>query len=267
MNAPARTSNTQARHGGNNAQSGTSHSQTRGNRTQARSNNSQTRQNNAQANGTNTNGSTTGGNSSGTRSGHLSATNTYNTMHPFSGTNSPYNYTYGSGAGARSYAAYGYGRGYRNGYYGSRYGYGRSQSMNRGIVQRLRSVHASLSRLNQDYQGHRSRAMQSISMAVRQLSHQSGVYSGVGFAPGMNNGARMNNGAGMGMGGRRSGLGGNGMRMAQGQSDAIMSQALRNLQGIGMQLANQGNNTMGSGRALGHVQRAAHELNVALSVR
>jgi hypothetical protein len=119
--------------------------------------------------------------------------------------------------------------------------------------------------------------MHAISMAIRQLSHRSMVYSGVGFAPGMNNGAgrmnnaamgmnnavgRMNNGAGMGM--RRSGLG---QGMTQAQSDARVSQSLRTLQGIGMQLGNQGNASMGHARARGHVYQAIHELNVALSVR
>jgi hypothetical protein len=187
-----------------------------------------------------------------------------------SGSSSPYRYTYGYGAGARPYRAYGYGSGYRNRYYGAGYGYGRSQSLNRGIVSRLRSVHASLAQLDRDYQGHRVRAMHSISMAIRQLSHRSMVYRGVGFAPGMNNPAGAGQGMGAGQGVRRSALGGvgpGGQRMTQAQSDARMSQALRNLQGIGMQLSNQGYNTMGHARALGHVQRAVHELNVALSIR
>ena len=55
--------------------------------------------------------------------------------------------------------------------------------------------------------------------------------------------------------------------MSQAQSDARMSQALRNLQGIGMQLTNQGSSTMGHGRAIGHIQQAMHELNTALSIR
>ena len=59
--------------------------------------------------------------------------------------------------------------------------YGRSQGNNRAIVSRLRSVHSSLARLDHDYNGHRVRAMHSISMAIRQLSHRSMVYSGVGF--------------------------------------------------------------------------------------
>ena len=110
----------------------------------------------------------------------------------------PSAYTYGSGNGARSYRAYGYGSGYRNRRYGSGYGYGRSQGNNRAIVARLRSVHASLARIDHDYQGHRVQAMHAISMAIRQLSHRSMVYSGVGFSG-------MNNGRGMGMrqGGRR----------------------------------------------------------------
>ena len=43
-------------------------------------------------------------------------------------------YTYGYGSGARRYRAYGYGSGYRNRYYGRRYGYGRSQGYNRAII-------------------------------------------------------------------------------------------------------------------------------------
>ena len=55
--------------------------------------------------------------------------------------------------------------------------------------------------------------------------------------------------------------------MTQAQSDARMSQALRTLQGISMQLSNQGSGTMGHARASGHVQQAIHELNTALSIR
>jgi hypothetical protein len=176
----------------------------------------------------------------------------------------PNGYTYGWGPGARSYRPYGYGSGYRNRYYGRNYGYGRSQGYSRAIVSRLRSVHANLARIDHDYQGHRVRAMQQISMAIRQLSHRSMFYRGMAFNSGLNNG--------QGMAMRRMGLNGaggarGGMRMSQQQSDARMMQALRTLQGISMQLNNQGNFTMGHGRASGHIQYAVHELNVALSVR
>jgi len=184
-------------------------------------------------------------------------------------------YTYGSGAGARPYRAYGYGSGYRNRYYGRRYGYGRSQGNNRAIVSRLRSVQMQLARIDHDYQGHRARAMHQVSMAIRQLSHRSMIYSGVGFAPGMNN--RMGMGVGMGRGGvgGRAGLGGAGGvggrggagRMTQGQSDARMSHALRTLQGVNMQLGSQASATNGHARARGHVMQAVRELNVALSIR
>lgn len=184
----------------------------------------------------------------------------------------PSTYTYGSGATAHAYRAYGYGRGYRNRYYGSRYGYGRSQGNNRALVSRLRSVHASLTRIDHDYQGHRVGAMHSVSMAIRQLSHRSMVYNNAGFMNGMNNNRqamRMQ----QGVGGRGFGAGagaGNARRgqpMTQAQSDSIMGQDLRTLQGINMQLANQGTSTMGHARASGHVQRAMHELNTALMIR
>ncbi len=172
-------------------------------------------------------------------------------------------YTYGSGANARNYRAYGYGSGYRNRYYGRRYGYGRSQGYNRAVVGRLRSVLGQLARVDHDYRGHRVRAMHQISMAIRQLSHRSMIYSGVGFSAGMNRGM------GMGMGGRGAGGGGGGGvgRMSQAQSDARVSHALRTLQGINMQLGGQGGYTNGHARARGHVMGAIHELNVALSIR
>ncbi len=172
-------------------------------------------------------------------------------------------YTYGYGPRARQYRAYGYGSGYRNRYYGRGYGYGRSQGYNRAIVGRLRSAYSQLARIDHDYQGHRVRAMHAISMAIRQLSHRSMVYSGVGFAPGMNNGR------GMGMGMGRGGAGGRGAgRMSQAQSDVRMSHALRTLQGINMQSGSQGGGgyTTGHARARGHIMRAIHELSVALSI-
>jgi hypothetical protein len=167
---------------------------------------------------------------------------------------SPNMYTYGHGTSSRQYRAYGYGSGYRNRYHGGR-GYGRSQANNRVIVGRLRSVHASLARLDHDYKGHRVRSMHAIAMAIRQLSHGSRAYRGMGSS------ARMNNGLAM-RGGR-----GNVMRMSQAQSDARMGQALRNLQGIHMQLASQGRYSTGHARARGHVQRAMHELSTALAIR
>jgi hypothetical protein len=173
-------------------------------------------------------------------------------------------YTYGTGAGARRYRAYGYGRGYRNGYYGRRYGYGRSQANNRMIVARLRSVHAGLARLDRTYQGHRVRAMHAISMAIRQLSHRSMIYRGVGFSPRGNFG--MGTGAGRGQGNLGAGLRRR-QPMSQAQSDARMGQALRSLQGISTQLGNQVYHTGGHARARGHVQRAIRELGTALAIR
>ncbi len=175
---------------------------------------------------------------------------------------SPNRYTYGYGMGAHQFRAYGYGRGYRNRYYSGRYGYGRSQGHNRAIVARLRSVHASLARIDHDYQGHRVRAMHSVAMAIRQLSHRSMVFSGVGFMP------RMSNQGGIGRGGAAAGGGGRRRQpMSQGQSDARMSQDMRALQGINMQLNSLGQGTTGHARAHGHVQHAIRELGVALSIR
>jgi hypothetical protein len=205
---------------------------------------------------------TTSGGVIGAGTANPAVTASINARRGLLGSSSSLGYTYGAGSTARRYRAFGYGSGYRNRSYGAGYGYGRSQGINRAIVARLQSVHAQLARLNQDYQGHRSRAMHSITMAIRQLSHRSMVYSGVGFAPGMNDG--------MGVGMRRSMLGGagrGGQRMPQTQSDAVVSHALRSLQGIGMQLTNQGSYNMGHARARGHVGHAINELNLALSIR
>jgi hypothetical protein len=190
-----------------------------------------------------------------------------NTVRPTSSSLSPYAYTYGTGTGARPYRAYGYGRGYGNRYYGRGYGYGRSQGYNRAIVSRLRSVHASLARLDHDYQGHRVRAMHSISMAIRQLTHRSMVYQGTGFTPNVNHGLAMAARRGGGGAGARGAGARGGQPMTQAQSDARMSQALRTLQGINMQMSSQGHNTTGHARASGHIQRAIHELNTALAIR
>jgi hypothetical protein len=172
-------------------------------------------------------------------------------------------YTYGSGTGARRYRAHGYGHGYRNHSYGSRYGYGRTQGANRAIVARLRSVHAGLARLNRDYRGHRARAMHSVAMAVRQLTHRSMVYRGVGFAAGTTGMRRPVAGAAAGAGAaarRRP-------PMTQAQSDAQMRLAHRTLQGISMQLGSQAYQPSSHARAQGHIQRAMHEVRTGLAVR
>jgi hypothetical protein len=230
---------------------------------QAHTNNTQAHAHNSQVLANNTHGHTNLAATATTGSVNPTGTAALNTTRTTPNGLSPYSYTYGSGRGARSYRAYGYGNGYRNRSYGGRYGYGRSQGYNRAIVARLRSVHASLARINHDYQGHRIRAMQAISMAIRQLSHRSMVYSGVGFASGMNNGRAM----GMRQGGGAGAGAGRRQPTTQAQSDARMSQDLRNLQGINMQLASQGTGTAGHARASGHVQRAIQELHVALSIR
>jgi hypothetical protein len=234
--------------------------------TQARANTSQTRGTRAQSLASNTKSGT----SRAARTGALGAT-TSTALNPTGTTSnglSSNNYTYGTGNGARNYRAHGYGNGYRNRRSG--YGYGRSQGNNRAVVARLRSVHASLARINHNYQGHRANAMNSVSMAIRQLSHRSMGYSSTGFSSGMMNNGMMNNGRAMGM---RQGAGGanagNRQRqpLTQAQSDSRMSQNLRTLQGINMQLGSQGSYNSGHSGASGHVRRAIRELHVALSIR
>ena len=152
----------------------------RGKNTQARSMNAQALANNSRTN---------------PRTAAASTGTSANGITPTTGTASsgrfPNSYTYGTGNGAHNYRAYGYGSGYRNRRYGQSYGYGRSQGNNRAIIGRLRSVHSSLARIDHDYRGHRVRAMHSISMAIRQLSHRSMGYGSSGFSSGMNNGRAM----------------------------------------------------------------------------
>jgi hypothetical protein len=173
----------------------------------------------------------------------------------------PSTYHYGTGIGGRRYTAYGYGRGYHNRYRGLGYGYGRSQGNNRAIVARLRAVHASLARLDHDYQGHRVRAMHAIALAIRQLGHRS-MAGGSGFGRGTGNN--------LAVAMRRGGAGTGGARphmLTQAQSDARMSRDLRTLQGISMQMNTQAYYSPGRTRALGYVQRAIGELHTALSIR
>jgi hypothetical protein len=173
-------------------------------------------------------------------------------------------YAYGTGNRARQYHAYGYGHGYRNRSGGA--GYGRSQGASRAIVSRLRSVHSTLARLDHHYQGHRVKAMHSISMAIRQLSHRSMVYNGSGVS---SVGTTGRNGA-LGNG-NRNGIGNNGNRrttlLTRAQSDSRMSHALRTTQGIHRQLSNQGQFSQGHSRARTHVAHAIREMNTALTIR
>jgi hypothetical protein len=177
---------------------------------------------------------------------------------------SPNSYTYGIGNRARQYHAYGYGHGYRNRLSGA--GYGRSQGASRAIVSRLRSVHGTLARLDHDYRGHRVRAMHAISMAIRQLSHRSMVYSGSGFS---SFGTAGRNGALAFANGNRIGINGNRRttHLTQAQSDSRMSHALRTTQGIHRQLSYQGQYSPGHSRARAHVAQAIREMNTALMIR
>ncbi|MHB1560983.1 MAG: hypothetical protein ACYC61_26310, partial [Isosphaeraceae bacterium] len=179
------------------------------------------------------------------------------------GSIAPAVYTYGQRGRIRPYRAYGYGVGYRNRYYGGRYGYGRSQANNRALVGRLRSVYSSLVRLDHDYQGHRVRAMHAIGLAIRQLSHRSMGYGGAGTGTGMGMAFR----PGLRRSVLVSGAGRRGQPMSQAQSDARMLRNLRILQGTAMQLVNLGSPTYSHARALGHIQQAILELNAALSIR
>jgi hypothetical protein len=69
-------------------------------------------------------------------------------------------------------------------------------------------------------------------------------------------------GGGGGLGAPRGGP-----QMSQAQSDARMSQSLRNLQGINMQLSTQGYRASGHAAAGAHVQHAIRHLHTALAIR
>jgi hypothetical protein len=172
----------------------------------------------------------------------------------------PYRYGTGRMRGYANRPRYWTNRGYS---YGNRYAMA-NQNI-RLIVNRLRQTHAMLARIDHDYQGHRVQAMRAISRAVQQLTHQRATTYGIS-AMGMNgpgvNALSLRNraGAGVRVGAARV------QPMTQGQSDAHMRRALRNLQGVHTQLTAQGS-TANHWRARGSVQRAMRELNVALNVR
>jgi hypothetical protein len=200
------------------------------------------------------------------------------TIHP------PTTYAYRSGNTTRNYRPSGYGRGYRNRYYGNSRNYGRSQSNDRSLVARLHSVHTSLTRLAHDYRGHRSRAAHHITLAIRHLSHSS-MYSnsrtimsqnntlmgGVNGLQNVNitNGNRRQNFNGNTNGIATGNLNGNGLqgRTNQAQSDQRMAQALRTTQGVSMQLTHQSQNYNSHRMAQIRLRRAMHEMNLALATR
>ena len=152
-----------------------------------------------------------------------------------------------------------YGNGSSNRY---RSGYSSNNRNLSRIVSQLRSTHSSLSRLDQDYQGHRVRALSAIHSAVRQLS-SSGSSRSSNSAMSSNMNFRRGNGSNANGVGNRSNLAQN-QRMPQAQSDARMRQAFQRLQSVNNSLSNQGNRQV---RAQRSVQMAMRELSTALTIR
>jgi hypothetical protein len=243
-------------------------------------NNSATHNNSvAHNNGVTRNNSGTNGNT-GTHTNSSSRTsNPNNTMSlaaRIAPIHTPSTYAYRTGNSTRNYRPSGYGRGYRNNYNGNNRNYGRSQSNDRSLVARLRSVHTTLVRITHDYRGHRTRAAHQISLAIRHLSHgsmysnnsgfsgrSSGLMTGVNGTQNLNgqNGTRRQNV-------NRNGNG-NGQRgqLTPAQSDSRMAQALRTTQGVSMQLSQQSQSYSSHRLAHGRLQRAMHEMNLALATR
>ncbi len=139
-----------------------------------------------------------------------------------------------------------------HGYYG-RNRYAGMHRYNRALVSQLRSVHRTLTRIDHDYKGHRARAAQHVSRAIRVLSHSSSGY--------MRTSMRTMNNRGKNQGGNRGR-----MRMSQAQSDSLMNRSLQRLQTIGSHMMSQSGTTR-HGQAVNHVQMAARELHTALTVR
>ena len=163
---------------------------------------------------------------------------------------------YGNRAGVRRSRGYGYSRRYAV-----------ANQNTRAVVQRLRSTHSSLARLDHDYQGHRVRAMRSIQRAIRQLSHTSmngrNGYANRGGVNGVN-GVNNRNGVN---GLNRGGLAARGNRpIPQAQSDARMRRAGQTLQAVNMQLS-RNSGTSSHAYARRYVQTAMREIGVALQVR
>jgi hypothetical protein len=165
-------------------------------------------------------------------------------------------------AGARRSATQSHPQTYRRSYarhrsYSSGRRYASNSGNNRAIIQRLRSTHASLSRINREYQGHRVKAMHAIGQAIRQLEHRSGGTGGAGFAAPVHAFQNRN----------RAGAGG-AQAMSQAQSDARMQQARRTLQSVHQHLTNNVTTvSYARVRSSGSVRRAIQELNLAMRVR
>jgi hypothetical protein len=167
-----------------------------------------------------------------------------------------------TGSASRGYSSY-RGRQYvhRGGVRRTRgYGYSRRYAVSnqnmRAVVQRLRSTHRSLARLDHDYQGHRVRAMSHIQRAIRQLSHSS-MY---GRRSNVNRNVNGVNGR------NRVGLAANRQRIPQAQSDMQMRRAAQTLQGINTQMT-RNTNSAGHASARRSVQTAIRELGIGLQVR
>jgi hypothetical protein len=158
----------------------------------------------------------------------------------------------GNRTNRRSYARH---RGYST---GRRYASNSGNS--RAIIQRLRSTRTSLSQVSHPYQGHRVKAIYSISQAIRQLEHRSGGTNRTALASTVRNtGNRGGNNRG------NNGLG----AMSQAQSNTRMRQAMQTLQSIHRYMTNGSNNNVSSvsyaqARSSGSVRKAAHELNLGL---
>jgi hypothetical protein len=121
-----------------------------------------------------------------------------------------------------------------------------ANTANSGATATLRQVHTLLATADHDYNGHRAKAAQHVTQALRELGgHHAGA----------------NHKAGTGQG-RAAGqnAAGNRVRLPQAQSDAQLQKALQLLGGLGGQIQNHPT-------AAGHVQSAITELNTALKIR
>ena len=134
------------------------------------------------------------------------------------------------------------------------------------VVAGLHSAATNLNQAEQDYNGHRARALLEVNAALRYMNAQNGQtsqgttgLSGASTSTGQR--STLANGAGTGTGNAI----GTGLGSSQVASDAQLRQALQSLLAIESQMGNGGTAQGNSAQAMASVQQAITELSAALS--
>lgn len=126
-------------------------------------------------------------------------------------------------------------------------------------VTALHQAHTLLANADHDYNGHRAKAAEHISHAIRELGGQHHANGGTNGGTRIF-GATIGGNKGHGNGAKAGGANGNRMREPQAQSDAQLQKALGLIEGVSGHVSN-------THKASQHIQSAVAELSTALQVR